>query len=36
MVEGVIEVLEETDACWVVEVDVAAVVVGRVDVDELV
>ena len=35
MVVGVIEVLEETEACWVVEEDVAAVVVGRVDVDEL-
>lgn len=35
MVVGVIEVLEETEACWVVEEDVTAVVVGRVDVDEL-
>jgi hypothetical protein len=34
MVDGGVEVLEETEACWVVEEDVTEVVVGR-GVDEV-
>ena len=35
MVVGGIEVLEETEVCWVVEEEVTAVVVDRAGVDEL-